>query len=497
MIKLKRFQSNVQYIKYLVNKAVAEHFLQGSLENSVVFCRDLAEQIVPGPKASSRCCIYKERHIIEERIQLLLHEAEEKHIIHVLDAACEECPIDRFVITEACRGCLGHKCQQVCPKNAIYVVNQRAYINQNLCIECGRCKQACSFNAISEVMRPCIRSCAVGAITVNESRRTTINQDKCISCGACVYQCPFGAIVDRSFLLETLQLLKDSWNNTNYHVYAVLSATVASQFPDVKMGQAFAALKELGFFDVVEAAIGADMVMLAELDHIDQAIETKGWETTSYCPSFVTYIQKNYPQLMDHVSPIVSPMIAIASAIREKDPKAKVVYITSCIAKKSEIQQKDLQDIVDCVLTFEELHALFDAKNIVLTDLEEIHAGFPSSYGRICGKLGGFSESIRQIAAQQNNHTEIQSFVCSGMDACIKTIQLASFGKLQNYFIEGMVCKDGCTVGMTSSLFHDMEDIECINRFSNIASTNDPKVGIQDFHIENIKMNRTFPDSVT
>ncbi|MFV0313677.1 MAG: monomeric [FeFe] hydrogenase [Anaerotignum sp.] len=487
---MKQFESNVQYIKYLVNKEVAEHFFQGKMEKGEVLCREIAEKIIPGPKVLFRCCIYKERHIIEERVQLLLNSSEEEHTIRVLDVACDECPIDRFVVTEACRGCLGHKCQEVCPRNAVSIVDRRAYINQNLCIECGLCKKACPFNAISEVMRPCVRSCAVGAVKINEGRKAVIDQDQCVSCGACVYQCPFGAIVDKSFILDTLDLLNNSWNNTNYHVYAVVAPAVASQCSMVKVGQVFAGIKELGFYDVVEVAVGADMVTLTEIENREEYIDKKGWEAASCCPAFVKYIQKKYPQLMDHVSTVVSPMVAIARSIREKDAKAKVVFIGSCTANKMEVMQEDIRDAVDYALTFEELQALLDAKKIELNNLVEIDAGHPSSCGRIYGRKGGISESIGQLAKQKNQQ-EPRSVLCEGMDECMKALKIASTGRLQGDFLEGMACKGGCIGGM-ASLNHDKNGVDRINAFSGTSLTDDPHIGIRNFPMENIRMNRIY-----
>lgn len=476
----------MQYIKYLVNKEVAERFFRGEIQNNANMQKEIAEKIIPGPKALFRCCIYKERHIIEERVQVLFDEKKE-HVIRVLDSACEECPIDRFVVTEACRGCLGHKCQEVCPRNAITVVNQRAYINQNLCIECGRCKEVCPFNAISEVMRPCMRACSVGAVQIDEDRKAFIDRDKCISCGTCIYQCPFGAIIDQPFILEILRLLNDSWNNTSYHVYAVVSAAVSSQFTDVTTGQVFAGIKELGFYDVMEAAVGADMVILAEIEELQNTIQQKEWEAASYCPAFVKYIQINYPQLMDHVSTVVSPMVATARAIREKDPKARIVYIGSCAAKKEEIHQADIQEAVDYVLTFEELQAVLDAKQIILSDLMEIEAGHPSSCGRAYGRSGGISESICQWTEEES----IQSVLCNGMDECIKKLKLAAVGRLKKSFLEGIACKGGCTGG-TASLSHDIDAIARINHFSHASLSNDPRTGIGEFRMKNIQMNRNY-----
>lgn len=488
------FESNVQYIKYLVNKEVASRFFQGTLDKSMDSVREIAEAIIPGPKAMFRCCIYKERHIIEDRVHLVLEPTKDDRIINVLDSACDECPIDRFVVSDSCRGCLGHKCQENCPRHAISIVNHRAYINQELCIECGRCKQVCPFNAISEVMRPCIRACSVGAVKMDENRKAMIDHEKCISCGACVQQCPFGAIVDKSFVVEVLTLLQNSWNNTRYHTYAVVAPAISGQFPEAKTGQVMAAIKELGFHSVLEAAIGADMVALAETEEFAETIEEKKWKTSSCCPAFVDYVRKNYPQMMDHVSTVVSPMIALARAIKEKDKKARIVFFGPCTAKKVEIKQDDLKGAVDYVLTFEELRAIFAAREINLAEFEPISAGEPSSYGRIFARTGGVSESVRRVAKLEGIETEIEPMRCNGIEECIKAMKLASFGRLKENFIEGMACKNGCAGG-PASLSHDTKGIARINDFSREALTDDPTEGIRGYDMSNVNMEREYGEA--
>ncbi|HIY05335.1 MAG TPA: 4Fe-4S dicluster domain-containing protein [Candidatus Anaerotignum merdipullorum] len=482
---MKNFESNVQYIKYLVNKEVAKRFFNGTSDDP----REIAEVIIPGPKALFRCCIYKERHIIEERVHLVMEPTKDDRIINVLDSACDECPIDRFVVTEACRGCLGHKCQEVCPRNAITIVNHRSYINQELCIECGRCKQVCPFNAISEVKRPCIRACSVGAVKMDENRKAIIDHEKCISCGACVYQCPFGAIVDKSFMMDMLNLLKNSWNNTSYHVYALVAPAVSSQFPGVKTGQVYSAIMQLGFYDVVEAAVGADMVSAFEAKEFAETVGEKGWKTSSCCPAFVDYVEKNYPQFKDHISTAVSPMIAAARAIKAKDPKARIVFIGPCTAKKVEIKQESLKGAVEVVLTFEELQAIFDAREIDLLSLEERDGGFASSFGRNFARTGGVAESVKRTVEVSGLDVEWKPIRCNGIEECIKAMKMASFGKLDANFIEGMACKHGCTGG-AASLLHDAKGIELINRYSKEAVTDNPLDILEKYDMEQVNMER-------
>lgn len=489
---MKTFESNVEYIKYLVNKEVAQRFFEGRLEKNAFLEREIAEAIIPGPRASFRCCIYNERKIIEDRVHLILEPTKDNRVINVLDAACDECPLDRFVVSDACRGCLGHKCQEVCPKGAISIVNHRAYINQELCVECGKCKQVCPFGAISEVMRPCMRACPVQAVQVDENRKAMINHDKCISCGACVHQCPFGAIVDKSYVMNILNLIRNSFNNTNYHVYAVVAPAVASQFGDVTVGQVFAAIKELGFYDVVEAAIAGDMVALAETEEFAHTVEEKKWKTTSCCPAFVEYVRKNHPDLLDHVSTVVSPMIAMGRALQEKDPKARVVFIGPCTAKKVEAKQPEVKGAIDHVMTFEELRAMFDAKGLDLTQLPEYSAGEPSSYGRIFARTGGVAESVRRVAKLEGLDVEINPVRCNGIEECMRTLKLAAFGRLDGNLIEGMVCKGGCTNG-PASIYHASNGIERVNAFSRQALTDDPTEGIRGYEKE-IYMEREYEE---
>ncbi len=486
-----RFESNVQYIKYLVNREVAKWFYDGKELKTGDAIRAIAETIIPGPKALFRCCIYKERHIIERRIELVLSPRSDNRIINVLNSACDECPIDRFVVTEVCRGCLSHKCLEVCPKNAINIVNHRAYINQHLCIECGRCKPSCPFNSISEVQRPCLRACPVNAVKMSDERKATIDHEKCISCGACVYQCPFGAIVDRSFVLDVLKLIHASHDNTDYKVVAIVAPSIASQFPRAKMGQVFAAIKNLGFHSVYEVAIGGDMVAAAEAHEFAHTVGELGWKTTSCCPSFVEYIKANHPEFMPHVSTTVSPMIALARSIKKRAPQTKIVFIGPCTAKKVEIREDDLIDDVEYVLTFGELNAIFDAKEIDLTTLEELDAGSPSYYGRIFGRTGGVTESVLRVAEVENLDVEIKPIRCNGIDECIKTMKLAASGRLDANFIEGMACKHGCTGG-AASLVHAEKGIHMLNVYGKTAKTTNPIDVIREHTLDDIDMERDF-----
>ncbi len=181
---------------------------------------------------------------------------------------------------------------------------KKAHIDPQKCVECGRCAGVCPYSAIMNSKRPCEKACKIGAIAMDpENDVAVINNEKCISCGACAYQCPFGAIMDKSFILDAIDLIKKSDNNRNYKVYAIVAPSISSQFTYAKLGQVITAIKRLGFFNVVEVALGADMVAYAEA----QELVDKGFLTSSCCPAFVDYIKKEFPQLKEHISHNLSP----------------------------------------------------------------------------------------------------------------------------------------------------------------------------------------------
>lgn len=488
---MRKFESNVQYIKYLVNKEISKRFMEGTLDDSLDSLNSIAETIIPGPKPMTRCCIYKERHIIEERARLAIEPLKGENVINILQTACDECPVDRFVITEACRGCLGHKCAENCPKNAITIVKQRAYINQELCIECGRCKAVCPFNAVSEVQRPCIRSCSIGAVHIDEDRKAQIDDTKCVSCGACVYQCPFGAIVDKSYVLDVLKLIKESENNTKYKVYAVVAPAISSQFTDVKIGQVINGIEKLGFHNAIEAALGADIVSYHEAHEFAETIEQRKWMTTSCCPAFVSYMKKNYPDLMSHVSSTVSPMVAMARVIRNLEKDARIVFIGPCTAKKMEIKQEDIKDAVDLVITFEELQAMLDAMEIDLKQCEESFMDNASYYGRIFARSGGVKDAVTQVIEVTGIETDFQPMACDGLEECVKALKVASLGRLKANFIEGMACKCGC-IGGAASLSHGPKDLTEVDKYGKLSKEKNSIEAIRIFDLESVDLERHY-----
>lgn len=463
---MRKFESDVQLLKYEVLKAVVKLTIEGTLGEKY---RAISRQIIPGPKSRTRCCIYKERAIVDERVKMAMGGSKDNpNIIEVINVACDECPIHRFTITEACRGCLAHRCAEACPVDAVFTVNQRSYINTEKCIECGKCKSVCPYNAISDVMRPCKKACSAKALSFNENRKAVINNDKCIQCGSCVYQCPFGAIVDKSFVVDVVKLLEEAKTNKDIHVYAVMSPAISSQFTYARIGQVVTGIRKLGFQDVIEAALGADMVALHETEEFIESAKDGKSMVSSCCTAFVSYIESKYPDLHKHVSSTVSPMIAISKLIKNMDDKSKVVFIGPCTAKKAEISKGNLKGITDYVITFEELQAMLDAYDINIEDCDDSLLNNASFYGRIFARSGGLSEAIKNLIDEKGSFINFKPVSCSGLSECDRALKLLKSNKLDGNFIEGMACTGGC-IGGAASLSHGPKDKSEVDKYARLA----------------------------
>ena len=440
---LYKFDTKVQYLKYKVLREVARHAWNDTLLDNIL---EIPKTIVPGNTPTMRCCVYKERAILGERVKLAMGgDKTNPNVIEVIETACDECPMGGYEVTNACRGCLAHRCMDACRFGAIsFDSNHVAHIDKNLCKECGACSRVCPYTAIISSKRPCENACKIKAISMNENKAAAINNDKCIACGACVYQCPFGAITDKSFIIDVIDIIKKSKNNANYKVYAVVAPTISSQFKYAKLGQVITGLKKLGFHTVIEAALGADMVAFSE----SKELAEKGFLTSSCCPAFVSYIEKAFPQLLPFVSHNLSPMGAISKYIKDNEENCKVVFIGPCTAKKAEVQKDSVSPYVDAALTFEELQALFDSRDIDITELEEGMLDNASYYGRIFARCGGLSDAVAEGLKEHGiDDFELVACSCDGIEACRTALLKKSKDKLDANFIEGMACIGGCIVG--------------------------------------------------
>lgn len=461
---MRKFDTKVQYLKYKVLREVAREAWADRLPESAF---DIPKTIVPGKVPTMRCCVYKERAILLERVKIAMGGNKlNPNVIEVIDIACDECPMGGYDVTDACRGCLAHRCEDVCKRGAItFDQHQKAHIDKSKCVECGQCAKVCPYSAIHNFKRPCETACKVKAIAMDENKAAKIDNSKCIQCGACVYQCPFGAITDKSYILNVIDMIKKSENNKKYKMYAVVAPSISSQFTYAKLGQVITGLKELGFYTVVEAALGADMVAYAE----SKELAEKGFLTSSCCPAFVDYVTKNFPNMKENVSHNLSPMATIAKYLKDNDKTAKVVFIGPCTAKKSEVQKESVKKYVDAAMTFEELQAMFDSKDIDITTLSEGVLDNASYYGRIFARCGGLSDAVAEGLKEQNiTDFQLKPIACDGIEECKIALLKKNKGALDANFIEGMACIGGC-IGGAGCLTHGEKNKAEVDKYGREA----------------------------
>lgn len=456
---MRKFDTKVQHLKYKVLREVAREAWNGTLTEHLL---DIPKTIVPGNEPTMRCCVYKERAILGERVKIAMGgDRENPNVIEVIEIACDECPMGGFEVTEACRGCLAHRCEDVCRRGAItFDSQQKAHIDKSKCVECGQCAKVCPYSAIMDFKRPCVKSCKVGAISMTETKAACIDNGKCISCGACVYQCPFGAITDKSFILDAIEMLKNKEK-----VYAVIAPSISSQFRYAKLGQVISGIKALGFHSVVEAALGADMVAYAESGELAE----KGFLTSSCCPAFVSYVKGQFPELAENISHNLSPAATISKYIKETDPDSKIVFIGPCTAKKMEYQKEEVRPYIDCVITFEELQALFDSRDLEITEMEEGVLDNASYYGRIFARCGGLADAVAEGLKERGiTDFDLKAVSCDGVEECRMALLKKSKNVLDANFIEGMACVGGC-IGGAGCLTHGEKNKAEVDKYGKEA----------------------------
>lgn len=375
----------------------------------------------------------------------------EPPLMQVIPSACESCEENKYEVSNMCKGCLAHPCQEVCPKGAISMVNGKSYIDQSKCIKCGKCKSACPYDAIAKKERPCKKACGVGAIVSDKYGRAHIDSDKCVSCGMCMVSCPFGAISDKSQIFQLARALGEG-----DEVVAEIAPAFVGQFGDnITPRNIKAALHELGFSEVYEVALGADIGAIAEAHHyVDKVVTGElPFLLTSCCPSWAMMAKKFFPDLIDQISQELTPMVATARTIKQEHPNAKVVFIGPCAAKKLEASRRTVRSDVDFVVTYEELQAMFDAKEIDLTKFEaesSFHDATGAGRGYACA--GGVAEAIEKCINEYYPDVQVNIEHAEGLAECKKILTLAKAGRMNGCLIEGMGCPGGCIAGAGTNI---------------------------------------------
>lgn len=439
--------TDIVQIKHMVLKTTAEYAFKGQLYNDY---EKIPFDIIQGIKPNFRCCVYREREIVRQRVRMAMGKLpidvqytneDGTQIVHVIPCACEGCPISQITVTANCQSCLAKKCAKACPFGAITNTPHGAVIDHSKCRKCGKCVAACPYHAIVEIERPCIRSCPVKAISMDENDIATIDPSKCVNCGSCVVGCPFGAISDVSMMTSVIDALLDEKKD----VVAMVAPAIEGQFGAGTLPQIKQAIRRLGFNDVYEVALGADMVAVQEAKEMAEHKEAGEIMTSSCCPAFVNMIHKHFPALEKYVSGTVSPMVAVERYIRNTRPHAVTVFIGPCIAKKNEVLSHYVDEI-DYVLTFEELYAMMCAKNITVEESTE-EADAASRYGKGFALSGGVTDAVVHVLDEKGENSDIIAQKCSGAEECRKALLMMKVGKLPVDFVEGMFCVGGCMGG--------------------------------------------------
>lgn len=299
---------------------------------------------------------------------------------------------------------------------------------------------------------PCQASCPFAAILIdNKSNTTYIDNDRCTDCGLCIDSCPKDAFMDRVEFIPLSNLLKE-----NSTVIAAVAPAITGQFGEnVNINNLRTALKKVGFTDMVEVAFFADMLTLKEAIEFDEHVKTKEdlMITSCCCPMWVAMVKRVYHNLVKHVSPSISPMIAAGRVLKELNSKCKVVFIGPCVAKKAESKEKDLLGDIDYVLTFSELKDIFDTLNIYPEELpEDVSTEYASRGGRLYARTGGVSIAIGEVLERlfPEKHDLLKAIQGNGVKECKELLTKAENGEVNANFIEGMGCVGGCIGGPKS-----------------------------------------------
>ena len=432
--------------------------------------RKIPYTIIPGEEGKLRKDIFLERAIVEERVRLAmglptrrmdehnsvvsgLEDASiadkyyDPPLVNVIKFACNRCPEKLVKVSDLCQGCLAHPCMEVCPKKAITWESGRSTIDQEKCIKCGRCATVCPYNAIVKTERPCAAACGMGAIHSDELGRAEIDYSKCVSCGQCLVNCPFGAIADKGQIYQLIQGF-----NRGDRIYALVAPAFVNQFPGLaSTGKLKAALKAVGFCDVVEVAIGADLCTVDEAhDFLKEVPEKLNFMATSCCPAWSMMAKTAFPDLAKNISMTMTPMVFTARMMKQADPEARMCFIGPCAAKKLEASRRTVRSDVDFVLTFEEMQGIFDAKGIVPSEMpydpdDEFSTG--TSLGRGFAVTGGVADAVKKAIAEIDPEREVLVEHADGLRECRKMLMMAKAGKYNGYLLEGMGCPGGCVAG--------------------------------------------------
>ena len=448
-------------IKNEILERIVEAFFSEDFENNA--------RLIPydmRPKGSDvpyRCCIYKERAILKERVKaglgFALEEDDETKLLStfakeaierkepdtdpltVLDAACVGCVPSRIYVTDLCQGCVARPCQTACKFGAISMVDGKSKIDGSKCKNCKMCMRACPYNAIVKLAVPCEDACPVGAIHKDENNITRIDFDRCITCGKCVTACPFGAVNEKSQLVDIMKNIKAP----DKKLVAMIAPSIAGQF-GCSIYKLKSAIKKAGFDEVIEVAQGADITTINEAKEFEERMEEGApFMTTSCCAGYNNLTATSLPEIQEFKSTTGTPLFYTAQIVREQYPDAISVFVSPCVAKRKEGMNNEN---VDYVMNYQELNALIKGRKINIEECEEEKFDKESSkQARNFGVTGGVADAVCSVLKDKES---AKPYVIDGLTKdSIK--ELKKFAKDKSCpdcnLIEVMCCEGGCIGG--------------------------------------------------
>lgn len=352
-------------------------------------------------------------------------------------------------------------------------------IDQNLCKGCTLCSQVCGIKACSgEPLIP-----------------HNIDENRCVNCGQCIVTCPTGAVKVKSDVERVKAVLKDK------SILKVIQAAPAVRFTlgegfdmepgSIVPGQMASAFRQLGFDRVYDTCFAADLTIMEEGTELITRLKSGGRIPmfTSCCPAWVLFLEKNYPELLDHLSSCKSPqqmfgtLVKTYMAEREDIDPSKIFLVSAmpCTAKKYEAERLELKTNgipdVDAVLTTRELIELIQSENMDIGQLPEEHFDIPfgdyTGAGVIFGASGGVMEAalrtavkiitgkklrsltFAQIRGRENfreasievSGIKLKVAIAHGLNNIVPILEDIKKGECDYHFIEVMNCPDGCIGG--------------------------------------------------
>jgi iron only hydrogenase large subunit-like protein len=331
---------------------------------------------------------------------------------------------------------------------------------------------ACPSDCFGEGESPCMSSCPFDAIILDkEKNNAVIDDSRCTDCGFCVDACPSGALVDKVEFLPLFEIMK-----SGAPVIAAVAPAISGQFGDsVTIDKLRTAFKVMGFQDMVEVAFFADMLTLKESVEFDHLVKNKEdlMITSCCCPMWVGMLKRVYDNLVKHVSPSVSPMIAAGRVLKKLNPDVRIVFIGPCIAKKAEAKDKDLAGDIDFVLTFTELKDIFDSLDIDPEKFEETRStDYATRGGKLYARAGGVSiavaESLEKLFPEK--YKLFKAVAVDGVKDCKAILDKAQLGEVDANFIEGMGCIGGCVGGPKAIVSKEIGK-EAVDSYADRSST--------------------------